>query len=250
MELIGYTSDDLAVALNAMESNLQTGESAQVNLYTYELPDPSDIALAYLEAVAAGFKLSYPQAKMVSGVPTISFVLTKTPPVVGYTGHPFWALLVPILGIVAVPALIAFGIFKAGDISNAIMPILLVAGGIIIITAALLAKPATKYLERGGKIPGLLPATEDAEHLLRRLDTEQKDLWNRACDWDKIPRNSKFIVFSPNNPYAKKQNEVMGQLMKYRRLIQAGGGLQHRPGPQSLSKTYLASTIPKALAAR
>lgn len=135
------------------------------------------------------------------------------------------------------------------------MPIILTVGGIIIIAVALLRQPATKYLERGGKIPGLpytkqkyLPSLkpnkggEDAEHYLRRLDAEIKSLWNKSLDYDGIPRDSKFVNFSRENPYQKEYNELMTEKMKWQRIIKAGGGLQHHAGQQYQNMNYMAST--------
>ncbi len=34
-------------------------------------------------------------------------------------------------------------------------------------------------------------------------------LWNKACDWDKIPPESRFVAFSRNNPYAEMNNRAM-----------------------------------------
>lgn len=81
---------------------------------------------------------------------------------------------------------------------------------------------------------------EDAEAYLKRLDAEVKALWNKACDYDKINRDSKFVNFSKGNPYAQSYNKAMGEAMKWRRIIAAGGGLQHRAKPPQ----FLSETIP------
>ena len=36
-----------------------------------------------------------------------------------------------------------------------------------------------------------------------------KDLWNKACDHDGIPRDSLFVVFSEDNKFAKLHNYAM-----------------------------------------
>lgn len=36
-----------------------------------------------------------------------------------------------------------------------------------------------------------------------------KDLWNKACDHDGIDRDAKFVVFSKDNPWAKRYNASM-----------------------------------------
>lgn len=35
-----------------------------------------------------------------------------------------------------------------------------------------------------------------------------KSLWIRACRYDNIPIDSSFVVFSDNNPYAKRHNRI------------------------------------------
>jgi hypothetical protein len=36
-----------------------------------------------------------------------------------------------------------------------------------------------------------------------------KAIWDKACKYDKIPASSKFVVFSPKNPWAKEYNKAM-----------------------------------------
>jgi hypothetical protein len=36
-----------------------------------------------------------------------------------------------------------------------------------------------------------------------------KEAWTKACKYDKVDPNSKFVVFSPKNPWAKKYNTAM-----------------------------------------
>lgn len=33
-----------------------------------------------------------------------------------------------------------------------------------------------------------------------------KQLWDKACEYDRIPPKSSFVVFSDHNPWAKKYN--------------------------------------------
>ena len=41
-----------------------------------------------------------------------------------------------------------------------------------------------------------------------------KALWNKACDYEGIDRESKFVIFSDDNPWAVKYNEAMGAFME------------------------------------
>ena len=34
-----------------------------------------------------------------------------------------------------------------------------------------------------------------------------KAIWDKACKYDKIPTGSKFVVFSPKNPWAKEYDK-------------------------------------------
>ena len=47
------------------------------------------------------------------------------------------------------------------------------------------------------------------------------ELWRKACEYDNIPADSKFCVFSDNNPWARKYNFGMLAMMQHRRLILA-----------------------------
>lgn len=44
--------------------------------------------------------------------------------------------------------------------------------------------------------------TQNVKRLLRAL-------WIKACRFDSIPVNSKFVVFDDNNPYLIRYNKVM-----------------------------------------
>jgi len=39
-------------------------------------------------------------------------------------------------------------------------------------------------------------------------------LWNKACEFDRISPNSKFVVFSAKNPWAKKYNTLAVLMLK------------------------------------
>jgi hypothetical protein len=43
-----------------------------------------------------------------------------------------------------------------------------------------------------------------------------KSLWIRACRWDKIPADTKFSVFSRENPYAERHDRIAGLFMAAR----------------------------------
>ena len=45
-----------------------------------------------------------------------------------------------------------------------------------------------------------------------------KELRIKACEYDKIPVNSPFVVFSENNPFMKEYDEACGRLVRMQRL--------------------------------
>jgi len=177
--LTGYDLNDLPFALQVMEQQTQPGGFCQVQLCGEELPSPEVVEKFYQGVLNTGHTISYPVCSMSGEVAVTSFNIMRDMPYEQYQ----WAILVPLIGTLAIPALIAFGIVKIGDISAAIVPILLIAGGIIIITVALLRQPVTKYIESGRKIP-YLPQTkpfkggEDAEHYMKRLAGKQYENMN------------------------------------------------------------------------
>lgn len=44
-----------------------------------------------------------------------------------------------------------------------------------------------------------------------------RELWIKACEFDRIPVNSKFVVWSPANPYVEQYNKAMSLLLASRR---------------------------------
>ena len=151
VEIVGFSQSELASGLMVMEDSMDVGEKARITICTEGLPTDEDLATMYLEMMAMGCHLSYPTAQVVEGVPTTEFVLQK--------GSPVWALIIPLLVPLFTIGLITFGITKIETIAKALVPIILITVGGLIILAAVLARPATKYLERGGKVP-LLASTK------------------------------------------------------------------------------------------
>lgn len=45
-----------------------------------------------------------------------------------------------------------------------------------------------------------------------------QEAWARACEHDSIPVESKFVVFSENNPWAVKYNKAMAMCYGERRI--------------------------------
>jgi hypothetical protein len=51
----------------------------------------------------------------------------------------------------------------------------------------------------------------EATHMKRKLT--MKELWNKACEIENIPTDSKFVVFSDDNKYMKEYNARMGEIL-------------------------------------
>ncbi len=149
-EIVGYSVGELPAALDRMESNIEMGEEARIRLCTQFLPTDDELENVYWGMLATSCHVSRPTTTIISGVPTTEFIIRK--------GSPAWQIIIPLILPVLTLGLITFGIMKIETIARALVPILLISIGGLIILAAVLAKPATKYIERGGKLPNL-PAT-------------------------------------------------------------------------------------------
>lgn len=143
MEIVGYSVNDLRVALDAMEESIPAGAKASLKLYTDRMPTDEDLAEAFLQMTTAGFHISYPTARLVEGVPSTQFVLTK--------GSPQWSLLVPLIPTLFIVGLIAFGITRIEAIGRALLPIFITAVVGIIAIAGLMRKPAERVAERAAQ---------------------------------------------------------------------------------------------------
>ena len=50
-----------------------------------------------------------------------------------------------------------------------------------------------------------------------------RDLWRKACEFDGIPSDSKFVEFSEGNRFAEFYNKAMIQLLEAQAQYKAGG---------------------------
>lgn len=185
-EYIGYSMDDLAYALDCMEQVTGVGKYCQVQLCSEEPPSPDAIEETYQAILNTGHTITYPEVYQDGLVFVTAFNIRRDVPYEEYQ----WALLASLIGTLAVPALIAFGIVKIEGITKSLIPILLIAGGVIITVAALARKPATVYFERGGRIP-MLPS------VVRDMPATIKTEFQKAHEiWDRTPKPSKEAVFA------------------------------------------------------
>ena len=133
---VGTTVDEMAMALGMMEDQLPMGGKAEISLCTDKLPEKEELVDWYLTMVAGGFHCDYPTSSVVDGVPTTTVTLKK--------GSPALVALIPILPTLFIVGLIAFGITQLGNISSALMPILITVVVGVVAIAIVLAKPAQK----------------------------------------------------------------------------------------------------------
>ena len=142
-EIIGTSQEELATALEFMDSSAPPGSKIQVTLCTKSLPSKSVLDQVYTDLITDGFNVTKPVATLEGGIPTTQFVLIKgTPSVAGLTtGFPVAAIL-PLLVPVMVIGLITFGIVKIESISKALVPLMLIAFGGLIIFAAVVTRPS------------------------------------------------------------------------------------------------------------
>ena len=73
---------------------------------------------------------------------------------------------------------------------------------------------ARKVYRRPADNPEMVsPHPEEVEHLSEQV----KLLWQKACEWEGIPPDSKVVIFSKDNPYNDAYNKAMTQYMKTRK---------------------------------
>jgi len=148
-EIIGYSLDDLDLALDVMELETSPGKYCRIEFCTEGTPSPGIIDNLYNDIINTGHVITYPVVTVMDNITVTSFNIRRDLPLETY----FWPALIPLLIPLATIGLITFGIVKIDDISKALVPILLITGGILVLTLAIARKPAQAYIERGGKIP-------------------------------------------------------------------------------------------------
>lgn len=136
----GSTPEELDYALQQIEDSLNIGDEATLHITSYEAPSQTELEEAYSQSVANGMHMSRFSTQVINGLSVTSVTLRK--------GSPIWwaALILPATIIIG---MITFAI-AGRAIKEALMPILLVGGGIavvIIIAAGMVAPKAAKAYE-------------------------------------------------------------------------------------------------------
>lgn len=127
---------DLGADLVAMEESLPHGGKALLEFCTETLPTADELVNFHTGLLEAGFHASMPTAKIISGVSTTTLVLQK--------GSPIWTALIGVLPLAIVGGLITFGITRLEAITENLLPLILAVGGIAVLLAGLLARPAER----------------------------------------------------------------------------------------------------------
>ena len=141
-QIVGYTAEDLRIALDAMEQSIPLGAKVRVEIYTDRMPAEENLAEAFIRMTASGAHMSYPTTKLLGGVPTVSFELQK--------GSPAFALAIPLIVPLLTIGLIFFVVTKIETIAKALFPILIlgVTGVVVLAGIARSERLGTKYLEQ------------------------------------------------------------------------------------------------------
>ena len=149
-ELTGHSIEELGQRLQELESSMRVGQKARVTLCTDTLKTMAELNEMYSGMLATGSHVSRPICRVISGIPTTQFSITK--------GSPALIAIIPILVPLFTIGLIAFGVARIGEISKALLPLVITVVLGVIGIGLILRAPATKYIERGGT-PPRLPAT-------------------------------------------------------------------------------------------
>lgn len=162
-EIVGYTADDLSLALDIMENTLDVGEKVRVQICTEAPATDEQLAQLYLDMATLGEHTSYPVAGGVDGIPTMELVLTKGSPALPVA-------VIPLIALFGILGIITFGVLKLENITKALLPLTLVIIGGVIIIAGLMRRPAERILERAGAryLPRTYPKALAAGCLPRR----------------------------------------------------------------------------------
>lgn len=140
-EAVGYSMDDLRVALDVMENYLDVGDQVRVRICSEFMPTEQELDQLYVEIIAIGEHASQPTATIIDGIPTTDFTLRKGSPALPLA-------VIPLIGLFGILGMITFGVLKIESITKALLPLTLVIVGGVIIIAGLLRQPATRIAER------------------------------------------------------------------------------------------------------
>jgi hypothetical protein len=188
--VVGSTAGELSSALGIMEDAIPAGGKLQVQLCTDNMPTDGDLAELYLSMVARGMNPSYPTAVVTDGVPTTTFTLQKTAPAAYAGGHVNtgqFGEMIAILPTIFIVGLIAFGITQIGNISSALLPVIITvvvgAVAVAVIVAVTVNKAPKQLVEAGAQ--RLMPRTLGRRDYFMRECLENHSMKECALLYDK-----------------------------------------------------------------
>lgn len=130
--------DEMGAYLNSVERQMNQGESATVMMVSSQPATQRDLDQFAYDVTAMGFHLAGPiMQSPANGGCSLSVPLIK--------GSPIFQMLLPLVPLIFVGGLLGYWIIsgKATEfMKGAVIPLLLVAGGITIIIVFMLRKPA------------------------------------------------------------------------------------------------------------
>lgn len=138
-EIRGRTPDDLRFALGVMEEVLDVGEKVRVRLFCEELATEEETDQIYLGLVQLGEHTTYPVARIMEGVPTLEFELTKGSPALPVA-------VIPLIALFGILGVVVFSLVKIENITRALLPLALVVVSGAIVIAGFMRKPAERAL--------------------------------------------------------------------------------------------------------
>jgi hypothetical protein len=132
----GNTTGEMSQALSVTEQTLTEGESVSIVLVSNNHLLPIEVDEWYGSMLASGFHISKPLITSFNGYQVVNFDATK--------GSPALAALIPLIPAVLVIGLVGWGIFNLKSITEALLPLALTVGGLVIIGLAIVRKPASE----------------------------------------------------------------------------------------------------------
>lgn len=139
----GVDIDQMAAVENSQPPGLY-----DIRFYLTEPVSAGDKTLIVQDLRAAGVQLIGIDSRKSDGLwyVSVKYRRPEPPPPGEYAFLPL--AVIPLIGFGLIATLVGIGIFKMEDITNNIVKILAIGGGIIIVTAALLRQPATEYIRK------------------------------------------------------------------------------------------------------
>jgi len=227
----GHTIDDLKYGLDAA---LSGGQSADVAIASTDLPTDAEIGDFFVGATSMGYRLSYPQTEILKGIPVTSFNVRYEGSPPGTTGQAALALIT-VIPTALIVGIIAFGITKISDISKALVPLLLITGGIVVISLGLLSRK--HVVETAGKFTQRRLAKTQMKYL---TSTDKNDKVTQPREWqfpkEKYPRPEK--VGPEHLPDTRKRTRDMVEVFAWQERDRANVEIRDKETHETVAEWW------------